>query len=161
MAIIVEDGSIVTGANSYVSEAELTAYATARGITLTGDEEELLVRAMDYIESLNYKGMKFSDEQPLQWPRSGVIVDGYAVSASSIPQILKNGLMQTAMAIDNGEDPLADLPRSVQSETVGPISVTYSSGASSVPIVRKINAQLYKLLESGGLYGSSFVVDRG
>ena len=33
--IIVEDGTVVPGANSYASEAELTTYAADRGITLT------------------------------------------------------------------------------------------------------------------------------
>jgi len=160
MTITVEDGSIVTGANSYVSEADLTTYATARGITLTTDAEQLLIRAMDYIESLSYKGDKFTRDQPLQWPRDGVVVDGYVVDADEIPNELKNGLMETAIAIDNGQDPLADIARETKSETVGPISVTYSDRAASTTIVRKISSSLRKLL-SGGISGTQFNVGRG
>lgn len=161
MAIVVEDGSIVTGANSYVSEAELTTYATARGVTLTIDTEQLLIRAMDYIDSLQFKGVKLTDDQPLQWPRADVVIDAYLLSVTEIPEELKNALMQSAMAIDNGEDPLADIDKEVQSETVGPISVTYKTGSSSTTLVRKISSQLYKLLANGGGNGSSFIVNRG
>lgn len=159
MAIVVEDGSIVTGANSYVTEAELTTYATARGVTLTIDTEQLLIRAMDYIEGLNYKGIKLTETQPLQWPRSGVSIDRYAVDIDEIPDELKNGEMETAMAIDNGQDQLADIGRVKQSATVGPISVEYVIGTGSTTLVRKINNQLRKLLRSAG--GASFTVSRG
>lgn len=160
MAITVEDGSIVSGANSYVSEAELTAYATARGVTLSTDTEQLLIRAMDYIESLEFAGYKWTNTQPLQWPRSNVWVDGYLTDADEIPDELKNGLMQTAMAIDDGEDPLQNLTRQTKSETAGPVSVEYMDGSAATTIVRKITAQLRKLLK-GGVSGTQFNVGRG
>lgn len=160
MTIIVEDGTIVTGANSYVSEAELTAYATARGLTLSTDTEQLLIRGMDYIEAQSYKGFKFTKTQPLQWPRAGVYVDGYLVDADEIPTELKNGQMESALAIDNGQDPLADIARTTKSETVGSLSVTYADNASSTAIVRKISSSLRKLLGSGS-GGTQFNVGRG
>lgn len=159
MAIVVEDGTIVAGANSYVTEAELTTYATARGITIAGDTEELLIKAMDYIESLAYKGIKFTQDQPLQWPRANVVVDGYLIATDEIPQELKNGEMETAISIDEGEDPLADIPRVKSKTTVGPISVEYKDGSGSTTLVRRINAQLRKLLRSAG--GVAFPVSRG
>lgn len=160
MAIVVEDGTEVSGANSYVTEAELTAYATARGITLAGDTEQLLIKAMDYIEGLSYKGTKVTSTQALQWPRIGVVIDGYVNSSDNIPTELKNGEMETAVAIDGGEDPLADIPRTTTKSTVGPISVEYATGSSSTTIVRKINNQLRKLLANGS-NGTSFTVNRG
>jgi len=160
MAIVVEDGTIVAGANSYVTEAELTTYATARGITLTTDTEQLLIRAMDYVESLEYQGLKLTEGQPLQWPRAGVVVDGYLIDTDDIPELLKNVEMETAMSIDNGEDPLADIGRVKNKATVGPISVEYAAGQATT-IVRKITAQLRKLLAGGGSNGTSFTVNRG
>ena len=147
MAIVVEDGSQVSGANSYVTEAELSAYATARGTSLTVDTEQLLIRAMDYVESLEYQGSIIAETQPLQWPRSPVIVDGYDVSSTTIPTLLKEGLMETAIAIDGGTDPLADLERTTTKETVGPISVEYETGSATVT-VQKITNKLKKLLTS-------------
>lgn len=161
MAIVVEDGSTVTGANSYVSEAELTAYASARGVTLTTDTEQLLIRAMDYIEALSFQGYKWTGTQPLQWPRSNVWVDGILVGADEIPDELKNGLMQTAMAIDDGNDPLQDLERQTKREQVGPLSVEYMDGSAPNTIVRKISNALRKLLTTGGTSGNQFKVGRG
>lgn len=156
--IVVEDGTKVAGANSYVTEAELVAYATARGVTLTGDTEELLIKAMDYVESLEYVGVKLLYTQPLQWPRADVVLDGWYQDIDTIPSELKNGLMQVAISIDNGEDPLQDIPRRQSSVSVGSISVTYEPGSSATTAVPKITSQLRKLLKSSG---SSFVVLRG
>lgn len=161
MAIVVEDGSIVSGANSYVSVADLTAYATARGITLIEDEEVLLIKAMDYIESLNYQGVKKTQAQPLSWPRAYVFIDSYYFPTDQIPSQLKNGQMQTAIAIDQGNDPLAVVDPQVKTETVDVISVTYMDGTNSVPIVKAINATLYKLLVGGGSGGNVSKVVKG
>lgn len=159
MAVIVETGEIVLGANSYVDEAELTLYATDRGITITGDETQLLVQAMDYVESLSFIGIKHTDTQDLQWPRSGAVVDDYLVSSNAIPAELKKGQIEVALAIDAGNGPLTDIARQKSSVKVGELAVTYQSGQSTT-IVRKISASLYKLLVSG-VDGISFSVSRG
>lgn len=161
MTIIVEDGTQVTNANSYVTEAEAEAYALARGITLVTDTEQLIIRSMDYLESLQFKGIKVQSDQALQWPRANVTIDGYFLNIDEIPDELKNGLIEIVMATDNSQDPLADIPRTKSKVTVGPISVDYTQGSSSTTIVRKINAALYKLLKDGSLSGISFVVSRG
>jgi hypothetical protein len=149
MAIIVENGTAVSGANSYVSTAELSAYAAARGVTLTLGAETLLIQAMDYIESLSFVGIKWTRDQALQWPRLSVIVDGYTLDVSTIPQQLKNGQMAAALAIDAGNGPLIDLPKNTKREKVGEIDVEYMDGAGSITVVRTINAQLWKLLVGG------------
>lgn len=154
--IVVEDGSIVENANSYVSVATFEAYAAARGITLTGDSEQLLIQAMDYIEGLNYQGRKVSADQPLQWPRSGVIIDGYYVDSDVIPQELKNGEMQTAIAIDMGQSPLASITQNAIRKKVGSIEIEYSSSSSNNPINKQINYSLQKLLGSGN-FGSGTI----
>lgn len=159
MPIVVEDGSIVSGANSYVSEAELIAYAAARGITLTADPEILLIKAMDYLESLNYKGYKKTRLQPLQWPRCGVIIDCYCFPSDEIPQELKNAQMSLAISIDAGDDPLATQSQSVKREKVDVIEVEYMDGSSSSPIIKSVNAALSKLLAGGG--GNVLNVYRG
>jgi len=159
MTIVVEDGSQVVGANSYVTEAELTAYAVARGITISGDPEELLIRAMDYLENQEFIGTKYQHDQALQWPRAYVIIDKFYFDVDEIPPLLKDSQCEIALAIDNGEDPLADVERQKISTTVGPISVTYAQGQSTT-IVRKISSKLRKLL-AGSASGASFRVDRG
>lgn len=152
MTITVEDGSIVADANSYVDEADLTAFASARGITLTTDEEQLLIRAMDYIEYLYYKGTKVSEDQSLQWPRTGVYIDGYLFSDEAIPKEIKEAQMQCAIAIDQGNDPLQDLDRKVVREKVGNLEVQYSESSVVSVINKKIMNTIKKLLASGNGY---------
>jgi hypothetical protein len=50
VALIIEDGTGKTTAQSYASEAELAAYAAERGITIAGTDTQLLLKAMDYLE---------------------------------------------------------------------------------------------------------------
>ncbi len=55
MAIVVEDGTQVAGANSYVSESDLTTYASDRGVALSETESVLIIKAMDYLNTLRYQ----------------------------------------------------------------------------------------------------------
>lgn len=156
--IIVEDG---TGdnlnANSYVSEADLSTYASDRGITITGTPAVLLIQAMDYVESQMFIGTKETDTQPLQWPRNNVYIDGYYVAPEDLPSELKNGQMATALAIDAGNDPLSTVDREVKKEKVDVIEVEYMDGAASESINRTINAAMRKIIVGGG----STLVRRG
>jgi len=156
MTIVVEDGTIVADANSYVSEAELSAFATARGITLVLDTEILLIRAMDFIEGLLYKGSKLTYAQLLQWPRSNVIIDGYYLTANTIPEQLKNGLIECAIAIDQGTDPLNDIVPNVRRKRADVLEIEYATGAKTVPVNRRILNALWKILFNG-LNGSNVI----
>jgi hypothetical protein len=160
MTLIIEDGSQVVGANSYITTTELTTYATARGVTLTASAEVLIISAMDYIESLAYQGYKVSSTQALQWPRSYVYIDGYAFASDDIPQHLKDGLAQVAIAIDAGNGPLTTIGRAKKKVKAGPVEVEYADNATSVAVVRTISAALYKLLDGGGMSGNNIKVSR-
>lgn len=150
MSIIVEDGTGVANANSYISEADLTTFATARGVTLTTSTETLLIKAMDYIEAFSFKGIKKERDQALQWPRLEVYIDGYYWDSDEIPQELKDALCHTAIAIDQSNDPLQDMPRQTVAEKVGEIEVHYSPGSSSVARNIRILNAIRKLLRGGG-----------
>lgn len=151
MTVIVEDGTGTNpAANSYVSETDLTTFATNRGYTLVSDPTQLLINAMDYIESLAYQGIKQNRIQPLQWPRYNVFIDGYPIDANFLPQLLKSGQMQTAIAIDELEGPQQDIGRATLREKVGDIEVEYMQSAVVNTINVKIIGFLYKLLGSGG-----------
>ena len=159
MTITVEDGSIVSGANSYVTEAELTAYATARGVTLTTGAEQLLIEAMDYIEAQSFIGTKKTATQALQWPRDNVYVDGYYIESTTIPNDLKTAQKATALAIQNGNGPQNVLSAAVKREKVDVIEVEYQDGAMRGTIDPKINASLKKLITgAGNIY--NFTVSR-
>lgn len=146
MTIIVETGEIVEGANSYVTTSELQDYADDRGITLSGDLEQLLIQSMDFIESLSFIGWKKSKDQDLQWPRCCVFIDGYCFPSDEIPKELKKAELAVAVSIDQGNGPLSLIERSTKSETVGPISVTYMDESVTNPIDKNININLRKLI---------------
>lgn len=150
MAIVVEDGSIVTGANSYVSEAEVTAYATERGITLTATESVLIYKAMDYFESLDFIGEIYQEDQPLQWPRVQAVIDGYEVDYNEIPNEVKQAQLSIAIAIDEGYGPLQNVDRQVSREKVDVIEVSYAAGSTASTFSPTINAKVKKLLKAAG-----------
>jgi len=158
--IIVENGTVVAGANSYVSEADLTAYASDRGLTLTAATDVLIIKAMDYIESLSFIGDKHTEAQPLQWPRDEVYIDRNYIERETIPKELKNGVYTAALAIDAELDPLRIIERATKREKVDVIEVEYMDSAASQTIVRTISAALYKILRPGGHGSSAFRVVR-
>ncbi len=159
MTLIVEDGNNLINSNTYVTVADFEAYAATRGITISGDSEMLLIKAMDYLESLVYKGEKFVRDQPLQWPRWDVVIDNFLVTVHSIPPHLIKGQIEVALAIDRGIDPISDIPRIKESVRVGDISVQYHKNMA-VTLVRKLSASLWKVLKNP-LDGPSFLTGRG
>lgn len=108
MALIVEDGSLVLNANSYVSVRDAQKYADARGIDSLEDSEDAqkwLIRAMDYLESIeDYRGTRYSATQALQWPRENVIVQGVSIHIDSIPQRLITAQIELALVQAKGID---------------------------------------------------------
>jgi len=147
--ITVEDGTIVTGANSYVSEADFSTYATDRGITISGTAAVLLIQAMDYLEAQPFKGLKYSEDQPLQWPRYGVVIDSYELASDAIPQSLIDVQCELAIGIDGGNNPLANESRATKKEKVGDIEVEYMDGARNSTYLVAANTKIQKLLRSG------------
>lgn len=106
MALVIEDGTVVTGANSYIDIPEAKAFAAARGVDLGNDDtvtEQRLLVAMDYLESLSYKGTRTEpDQQLLAWPRIGVTFDGRTFGDHVIPNQLKSAQAQLAIEQFNG-----------------------------------------------------------
>ena len=157
--IIVEDGTEVTGSNSYVSVAELDAYVADRGITITAtDKTTLLILSMDWIESKLFIGNKITETQGLQWPRENVYIDGFEQATSSIPTLLKEGQLETALAVDGGNSPFSNVPRKISRVSVDTIDITYHDNSSSTVTVRAINLKLQKLLKGGSSFLQPLVV---
>ena len=166
MALIIEDGSKVSGANSYVTDAEYVAYAAARGKTIGSTQaarEQQLILSMDYIEGhrAQFKGSKVASTQALQWPREGVYIDGFELSSAFIPQELKNaqmeaGILEQTMALLISET----VDSNVQSEKLGSLQISYfqQSGKKEVR-TDTVDVYLDPLLDGSGS-GYSFEVVR-
>lgn len=152
MAIVVEDGTGLSTANSYISEAELTTYATNRGVTISGTNSELIYKAMDYLESFKFIGVKYSKAQALQFPRVGVVIDRFVIDYNEIPQLLKDAQAEICLSIDSGDNPLENQTRETKSEKVDVITVEYTDTARASVYLTAAHAKLDKLIdESTGI----------
>ena len=155
MPLIIENGSIVANANSYVTDAEYTEYATSRGDTVgetLQSREAQLLNAMDFLESCRdkFKGTKVSGEQPLQWPRFDVWIDSYQTDSNSIPIELKRAQMELAILINNGvEITPSATNQNIQSESIGDLSVSYFSGGTYKTVQMKSVDQFLDALMQG------------
>ena len=108
MALTIENGTVVDGADSYATVEATQAFAAARGLELPATDtevEQLLITAKDYLEGLRaeYQGTKTAKENPLQWPRADVVIDGFTVEEDEIPAELVAAQMRLACyAYENG-----------------------------------------------------------
>lgn len=147
MALIVENGTIVPNADSYVSVADYETWADARGFEYDDTViEGQILRAMDYIETLRFIGQKSTKAQPLQFPRVGVVVDGFELDFNEIPEQLKKAVFESVKAEAEGVSQLANVERRTVREKVGEIEVEYAQNSNSVTSVIAINRALHKLI---------------
>lgn len=159
MALIIEDGTGVAGANSYIDVAAARAYAAARGAVLPAADievEQLLIKAMDFIEAFRseFQGLKSSASNPLQWPRVGVVLDGFPLGGDVIPQVLKDAQAQLAIDAQTTDLMPTGSGKEVVMEKVDVVQVQYAETGDTnpQPAFTKAEALLKPLLKSG-LFG--------
>lgn len=126
-----------TDSDSYGTLAEADAYHAAYGnvdwALLDGAEKEVVMRrAVAYIDTgYSFKGIKTESTQALEWPRSGVVVDGSYIDSDVIPVAVKRAQFELALkAVSENliEDQEAG---SITEETVDVITVKYSEYSNS------------------------------
>lgn len=155
--LIVENGSVVANANSYISVDDARAYAEMRGLTLPDDDyalEQRLTVALDYIEAQrsNFKGSKVSSAQALQWPRKDVCVDAFPFPADAIPAELKAAQVRLASLSASGVDlmPTGE-GLTIKRDVTGPLETEYFSGSGGLmPRITSVDALLAPLLRNAG-----------
>lgn len=176
MAVIVEDGSCVEGANSYLSVTDFKTYADARGLSYDGksDDEtgEALIRATSWIDATyrtRFPGVRtYGALQSLQWPRkAGSIVngqyvpdaylttvtdaEGIPIATTEIPSALESGTAEAAYRELLAPNSLApDLERGgdIRRLKAGSVEVEYSTTAPAATIFTTIDGQLALILVS-------------
>ena len=152
--------TITVGTNSYVTEAELTTYATDRGITFTAtDKTVLLIKAMDYIETRNYIGTKTVYNQALQFPRilCGDIYSQYpqnyytpcAYDSLTVPTEIKTAQCIAALLIDGGSDLQSTLTQTIKREKVSVLETEYADYSTNVEQFRALDDILRNFVSSG------------
>jgi hypothetical protein len=163
MALIIEDGSNVPNADSYVSEAAATVIAAKLGLTLRDSEIPLRLAAV-YLEKARnrYQGSKVFDDQSLQWPRDPVYIDKIYNEPGVIPEDLIYAQVAVASAISTGSDVFGSSLGNIASKSVGDVSVSYANNGSTtnaayLGLVQEYLAPLFKNPENGAL---EFAVSR-
>ena len=146
--LIIEDGSIVTNADSYATVTEIRAYAEKRGFDLPASDttvEQLAILATDYMQSLNYIGDLVEKTQPLKFPRKNII----DVEQNEIPSDIKNAQIELAIAASDNDLLTREQSASVIKETIGNIATDYAgNGLTSLFSSQRVSRYLGKYLVS-------------
>lgn len=164
MALVVEDGSGLAGAESYASVAEADAYHTARSNSLwTGADavkEAALRRATDYMLQTyrsRWHGTRYTLPQALDWPRSGVPIPDSPggtyglpayVAVNAVPAEVKRACIELALDALSG-DLNPDLSRATLREKVDVIEVEYDHNAPEYVRRRSVDQLLEPYLCGG------------
>ena len=134
MALIVEDGTGLLDADAYVSVAQFKEWCGNRGYRWEEAEdfqiEEQLRLATGWIDTYQrYKGTRLKAEQTLEFPRDN-LVDWSSHTILGVPHRVKQACCE--LAFKGLSEPLyvdQDRGGMTTSESVGPISVSYSPDA--------------------------------
>lgn len=107
-ALIVEDGSLVADADSYITRDDFVDYCLHHGITMPDNTttDEHLHNAFTYINSLEsrLKGTKYTRDQTGAYPRTELWIDDYSWSATEIPTQVINLQSELAIQLHQGLD---------------------------------------------------------
>ena len=108
MALTLEDGSGVSGADTYITSADFVTYAATLGITIADDATcwAYLLKAAEYIDSheANMQGVKTARDNAMAFPRTGVYVNGWYWASDEIPTCVIEAQKQFALDVYNGKD---------------------------------------------------------
>lgn len=154
MALVIEDGSVVSGANSYITLAEYRSWANARGINADLSDtilERYVLRAMDYFEQLLFIGNKANENQPLQWPRTEALIDGYYADATEIPTVVKTALYEAVKVEADGYSELNNQERKTIRERVGDIEIEYASNSENRTLTPALTNALRKVIQPSNM----------
>lgn len=154
--LILEDGTASSAsANTYVEVADVDTFCENRGLTAwaslsTANKEEAILRAMDYIESLYFKGSKSDPENPLVWPRYMDYETG--IDEDEIPKRLKYAVCQAAYEESQSPGELqGNYDDNVKREKIDVIETEYFSAKPSQKVFTKISGFLTGLVVPKGM----------
>ena len=150
MPLVVEDGTGVTGANSYSNLESIRAYGTARGHTL-GEDVPLTANAMKAMDWLEGEGLGLLS---LSFPLTDNLLCGTIKTAEVITR-LSNAVAQLCIEQSEGIDlaPSRDTPF-VKTSVTGPLTEVFSEkssgGDGSSPVMPAVKALIQPLQRACG-----------
>ncbi len=156
--LIVEDGSIVADANSYVTYDYALAYHALRGNSAwaagsDANQQYAIIRATQAVDSI-YKGKWKGTPteygtQELEWPRQDVEVNGVELDDDLIPTSLKKAVCEAALrelASANSMTPDLDRGGEIKRVKADTVEVEYMDGANSTTTFTAIDGLLADLV---------------
>ncbi|MGL5968481.1 MAG: DnaT-like ssDNA-binding protein [Kluyvera sp.] len=169
MPLIVEDGTIVAGADSYISLVDARALADKYGWVLPADDTEAeaaLRNGAGYIglQEPQMCGTRVSASQSLAYPRQNVTLYSFPVAADSIPDQIKQAQVIAAVEYGKGTDVRASTDgRATSMERVeGAVTVQYfNNGATGATTIITAAIDALRPLLCGLNNGFTFNVYRG
>ncbi len=157
--LIVEDGTGLANAESYIAVADADARHAALGNSgWTGSDtvkEAALRRATQFMEQAYrsiWKGTRLTRVQALSWPRYGATVDGYDLASNVVPTEIANACADLALR-GLTADLNADQTRGIVREKVGPLETEYDRNSPQGTRYRSVDMILAPFLK-----GSSAMV---
>ncbi len=166
MSLIVEDGSGMTDAESYISVADADAYHLKMGNgdawSDVDDKEALLRQATEFMRNRYlglWQGYAYRIFQRLDWPRFGVVGRNWGIiPATTVPDGVKAACAELAMrAAIWGLELLPDSPLRISKQTIGPIKIEYDLSSSPNIEYLRIDAMLQEYFLPGGMPGGANV----
>lgn len=158
MALIIEDGSVILNADSFLSVIDARALAENYGIELPVDdtEAEVLLR-QGYLALLpreyTLQGSRVSADQTGIYPRAGVYNNCFAVASDAIPSEIKMAQLYASDGINSGASTNnVDTGEKLSGFNVdGVYSETYQNGSSSSTnaTIQGVVNSLYPLTKAG------------
>lgn len=133
--LILENGSCPEGSNSYISPADADAYLVPRGLwpvtpdvpgeneddptipdpVMVAAKESALLRAADFLNTLQWHGQSVDWRRTMAWPRVGVPQpggdNGAALPTNIVPRAVGLAQAELAALIYGGTNPLAPVER--------------------------------------------------
>ncbi len=161
MTLIVEDGSVVSNAESYISVADADIYLGKIGKVDWSafddlDKEVFLRNATSYMVGrygARWAGYIKSSSQTLDWPRSTVPIEGLAtteyLSETVVPDEVKNACALLAFKSTTA-DLLPDETRVIIRKKVDVLETEYSEHSPQTKRYKEIDAMLGKYLAIKG-----------
>lgn len=157
--LVIEDGTVVTSANSYVTKAEVETFCNDFGLTFTTNATlavQAIIRGCAFVDSeYDFKGEKYSYDDPMEWPRVG-IYDDVNIDPSvdmeyylEIPNALKKACCRAAYEEAAVPGTLqSNLSTGIRREKVDVIETEYFGNSPSRTVYRVIEGFLKGLLKS-------------
>ena len=169
MALVVETGAVVPGADSYVSLADARALAAGYGLDLPADNtaaEAALRNGAVYVglQEPFMCGRRVSASQALAYPRQGVSLYGFALASDTIPPQVIHAQIVAAVEYGAGTDVRASSDgRVTETERVeGAVTVSYfNNGATGATTTITAALDALRPLLCGSVNGATFNVYRG